>query len=156
MANISSISLWKGSKKNYSSTPCFSLKVMQKLHRAQKVNWIKENSTFSANLARKIGSMGTKMGLLGLKIGLMYIKAISLSVAWKGLVFNPLSQKRFTRNRAQRGVTTTTSSQLLLRQQPRAHWGSAPLSDQRAAQAENRFGALLLVRSELILFSYWS
>ncbi len=39
----------------------------------------------------------------------------------KGLVFNPLSQKRFTRNRAQRGVTTTTSSQLLLRPQPRAH-----------------------------------
>jgi hypothetical protein len=54
---------------------------MQKLHRAQKVNRIKENSTFSANLARKIGSMGTKMGLLDLKIGLMYIKAISLSVA---------------------------------------------------------------------------
>ena len=36
-------------------------------------------------------------------------------------MFNPLSQKRFTRNRAQRGVTTMTSSQLLLRQQPRAH-----------------------------------
>jgi hypothetical protein len=38
-----------------------------------------------------------------------------------GLVFNPLSQKWFTRNRAKRGVTTTTSSQLLLRLQPRAH-----------------------------------
>ena len=62
-------------KKIYSSTPCFFSKNHAKTSPgSKKVNRIKENSTFSANLARKIGSMGTKMGLLGLKIGLMYIK----------------------------------------------------------------------------------
>jgi hypothetical protein len=72
----------------------------------------------SSILRKNVYNSAEKRGLKGLERGLEVQYIVFGCWPIIGLVFNPLSQIRYS---VTREVTTTTSSQLRLRQQPRAH-----------------------------------